>query len=155
MGILPARAKSGLTVIIGCGRLGASVANAISDAGGDVLVMDKDKGAFRKLSPSFGGLTVTGDGTDLDALRDAKVSEAQAVIVVTDNDNTNIMVAQLAREVYKATHVIARLYDSDREFVYHELGIHSVCPSLLSVMEIQRVMGGLRAAEPAKTPVTA
>ena len=140
MELFSSKKKADYTVIIGCGRLGASIANSISDEGRDVLIMDKDRGAFRKLAPSFGGLTITGDGTDLEVLQEAKITRAGVVIAVTDNDNTNIMIAQLAREVFKVELVIARLYDPEREFIYHEFGIDTICPSLLSVREIEKVL---------------
>ena len=129
------------TIIIGCGRLGANLANALSDAQGNVLIMDIHKDAFRKLSPSFGGLAVAMDATDLDALRDAGIDHASTVIVVTNNDNVNVMVAQLAREVFKVREVIARLYDPERECVYQELGIATICPAVLSMKEIDKILG--------------
>lgn len=128
------------TIIIGCGRLGANLANALSDAQGNVLIMDINKDSFRKLSPSFGGLAVAMDATDLDALRGAGIDQADTVIVVTNNDNVNVMVAQLAREVFKVKDVIARLYDPERECVYQEFGIATICPAVLSLKEIDKIL---------------
>lgn len=128
------------TIIIGCGRLGANLANSLSDSGGNVLIMDKDKSAFRKLSPSFGGLAVAGDGTDFEDLQEAQIDKASVVIVVTNNDNANVMIAQLAREVFKVKRVIARLYDPEREYIYHEFGIDTICPAVLSVKEIEKIL---------------
>lgn len=127
-------------IIVGCGRLGANLANTISDEGGSVAVIDKYNDSFRKLSPSFGGLTLVGDATDFSVLSDAEIKDATAVIVVTNNDNTNIMVAQIAKEIYHIQHVIARLYDSDRECVYREFGIDTVCPAVLSIKEIDKLL---------------
>ena len=132
--------KSDYIVIIGCGRLGASMANALSDNGGNVLIMDQDKDSFRRLSSSFGGLSMVGNGTDLDALQDARIENASAVIAVTNNDNTNIMVAQIARDMYKVDNVIARLYDPERETIYQEFGIKTLCPVVLSVKEIDKLL---------------
>jgi trk system potassium uptake protein len=129
------------TIIVGCGRLGANLANALSDAQGNVLIMDMNKDSFRKLSPSFGGLAVTADATDLDALQEAGMDKADTVIVVTNNDNVNVMVAQLAREMFKVREVIARLYDPERECVYQEFGIDTVCPAVLSMIEIDKILG--------------
>jgi len=128
------------TIIIGCGRLGANLANTLSDEGGNVLIIDKNKDAFRKLSPSFGGLSVNGDATDLDVLQEAQISKASVVVAVTNDDNANIMVAQLAREMFKVQRVIARLYDPERECVYREFGIDTVCPAILSVKEIDKIL---------------
>ena len=101
------------TVIIGCGRLGANLANTLSNEGENVLIMDSNNSSFRRLASNFGGLSVVGDGTDFNKLREAKVGSASAVIAVTNDDNTNIMVAQIARDIFKVKRVVARLYDPD------------------------------------------
>lgn len=128
------------TIIIGCGRLGANLANTLSDNGEDVLIIDKNKEAFRKLSPAFGGLSLNGDATDLDILQEAQINNATTVIAVTNNDNANILVAQVAREMFHIERVIARLYDPEREYVYHEFGIDTICPAILSVKEIDKIL---------------
>jgi|APHig6443717817_1056837.scaffolds.fasta_scaffold05111_7 trk system potassium uptake protein len=134
-------ASSDYVVIVGCGRLGANLANTLSENGGNVLVIDKDKEAFRKLSPSFGGLTIVGDATDFDVLgEDAQMGKANVVVAVTNNDNINIIVAQIAHEVFKIRQVIARLYDPDRECVYREFGIDTICPAILSAKEIEKIL---------------
>lgn len=127
-------------IIIGCGRLGANLANTLSDGGGNVLIIDKNKDAFRKLSPSYGGLSIIGDATDIKVMIEAQISNASAVIAVTNNDNANIMVAQIAREMFRIKHVIARLYDPEREYVYHEFGIDTICPAVLSAKEIAKIL---------------
>jgi len=132
--------RNGYTIIIGCGRLGANLANALSDEGGNVLIMDKNKDAFRKLSPSFGGLTTVGNATDIDALQEAQMEKAETVVVVTNSDNVNVMAAQLAREVFHVREVIARLYDPERECVYQEFGIETICPAVLSIKEINKIL---------------
>ena len=132
--------KSDYVIIIGCGRLGASLASALSDDGGNVLIMDRDRDSFRRLSASFGGLSVVADGTDLDALKEARITEASTVIAVTNQDNTNIMVAQIARDMFHVENVIARLFDPERESVYQEFGIKTICPAVLSVKEIDKLL---------------
>ena len=92
--------QSSYTVIIGCGRLGANLANTLSEEGENVLILDKEKDSFRKLSSSFGGLAVEGDGTELDTLKAADVQHADTVVAVTNNDNINIMIAQIAKECF-------------------------------------------------------
>ena len=133
--------KSGdYIIIIGCGRLGASLANTLSDKNGSVLIMDKSKDSFRRLSSDFGGLSVVGSGTDIEALKNAEIKTADAVIAVTNDDNTNIMIAQLARDMFGVKRVIARLYDPERESVYQELGIDTICPAVLSVKEVDKLL---------------
>ena len=127
-------------IIIGCGRLGANLANTLSNENGNVLIMDTAKHAFRRLSADFGGLAVVGDGIDLDALKSAQIEKASAVIAVTNDDNTNIMIAQLARDMFHVQRVIARLYDPERETVYQELGIDTICPAVLSAKEVDKLL---------------
>lgn len=128
------------TVIIGCGKLGASLATSLSENGGSVVVIDKSEDSFRKLGSSFTGLIFVGDGTDLEMLQQVQIEEADVVLVVTDNDNTNVMISQIARQIFHVPHVIARLYDSERECVYRQLNIEIICPNALSVKEIDKVL---------------
>ena len=143
------RKGSGYTVIIGCGRLGASLANAISDKEASVMMVDRDERAFRKLGTAYGGLTLTGDATDIAVLRSAEIERADTVVSVTNDDNTNIMVAQIACNVYHIPNVICRLYDPEREIVYKEFGIDTICPTVLSTREIDRLLGKEKEAKEA------
>lgn len=142
--------QSSYTVIIGCGRLGANLANTLSEEGENVLILDKDKDSFRKLSSSFGGLAVEGDGTELDTLKAADVQRADTVIAVTNNDNVNIMIAQIAKECFSVRRVISRLFDPERECVYQELGIDTICPAVLSAKEINKVLNKNTGVQEAK-----
>lgn len=132
--------ENSLTIIAGCGRLGASFANTLSDQEENVLVIDRNKDSFRKLSPSFGGFTLIGDATDFDVLQEAQIDKATVVIAVTDNDNTNIMVAQMAKELFEKKWVIARLNDPDKECVCYNTGIDTICPVALSIKEIEKLI---------------
>jgi trk system potassium uptake protein TrkA len=128
------------TIIVGCGRLGANLANTISDRGENVAIIDGNKKAFRKLAPSYDGDFRVGDATEINVLVDADIEKATTVVSVTNNDNTNIFISQLAREMFKIQHVIARLYDPDRECVYKEFGINTICPAVLSAKEIDKLL---------------
>ncbi len=132
--------KNEFIVIVGCGRLGASLANTLSDEGRDVLIIDKNKDALRKLSMSYGGLALIGDGTDIDMLREAELEKATAIVVVTNNDNTNIMISQMAKNIFNKELVIARLYDPERDYVYREFEIDTISPSILSSNEIWKLL---------------
>ena len=138
--LMDKKSDENYTIVIGCGRLGANLANTLSDEGGNVLIIDKSKDAFRKLSPSFGGLSITGDALDLDVLQEAQINKASVVVAVTNSDNANIMVAQIARELFQIKRVIARLYDPERECVYREFGIDTICPAILSAKEIDKIL---------------
>lgn len=128
------------TIIVGCGSLGANIANALSNEEENVLIMDQNSGAFRRLASNFGGLSVTADGTNLDKLKEANIQDASAVIAVTNDDNTNIMIALIAREMFGVARVIARLYDPECESVYQQFGINTICPSALSAKEIDKLL---------------
>ena len=128
------------TVIAGCGRLGAHLADTLSGRGENVLVIDSNQNAFRRLSSSFGGLVLTGDATDLDILHEARISDAVAVLAVTGSDNVNIMISQLARERFGVKKVIARLYDPDCARICREFGIAAVCPAAFSAGQIVDIL---------------
>ena len=132
--------KETYTIIAGCGRLGANLANTLSGEGASVLIIDNNKEAFRKLSPAFTGIALNGDAVMLATLNEAQIEKASTVISVTNNDNTNILVAQIAKELFGIEHVIARLYDPERECVYKELNIETICPAVLSMKEIDKLL---------------
>lgn len=130
------------TIIVGCGKLGASIANKISDNGGDVLILDRNKDAFRRLSPFFGGLSIVGDALDLDKLKEIQMQKAGILLVVTNNDNTNSMVAQLAVHQFSIKRVIARIVDKDKESILNTHGIQTFCPVSLSQQRIEQLLEG-------------
>ncbi|MDR2664795.1 MAG: TrkA family potassium uptake protein [Oscillospiraceae bacterium] len=135
-----ARPVKAFTVVVGCGRLGAHIASSLSESGEGVVIIDVSREAFLKLPPSFDGMTMTGDAAELSILEEADLASASALIAVTERDNTNIMIAQIARELYKVPRVIARLYDPDRQCVYQEFGIGTISPVLLSTKEIEHIL---------------
>ncbi|MCA0386536.1 MAG: NAD-binding protein [Firmicutes bacterium] len=127
-------------VIVGCGRLGAMIANELSDKSVDVLIIDRDKNAFRKLSPSFGGLSMTGDGADYKVLKEANIEHATSVIMVTNNDNVNILISQMLREKGINGEIIIRLYDPERRAVFDTADVDIISPLLLSFDMIKQKM---------------
>ena len=134
--------KDDFTIIIGCGRLGANLANELSNECRNVLIMDETRESFRRLASNYGGLTVIGSGLEFNKLKEAQIERASAVIAVTNDDNTNIMAAQIARELFNVKKVIARLHDPECEAVYQELGIDTICPAVLSAKEIDKLLDG-------------
>lgn len=127
-------------VIMGCGRLGANLADYLYEQGHEVIVVDSDEDAFRKLSASYGGLTFNSDATELETFDKLEIDEQTTMIVVTDSDNTNILISQVAREVYHVKTIICRLYDPQRECVYDEFHIDTICPTYLSVHRIEDIL---------------
>ena len=113
-------------VIMGCGRLGSTLAHNLDTRGHSVAVIDQNSDAFRRLGADFGGQTVTGIGFDRDVLREAGIERADAFAAVSSGDNSNIISARLARETFGVSRVVARIYDSRRAQVYERLGIPTV-----------------------------
>ncbi|MHC3427324.1 potassium channel family protein [Streptomyces sp. DT18] len=113
-------------VIMGCGRVGSALAQTLEQQGHTVAVVDRDPTAFRRLGSGFGGRRVTGIGFDQDTLREAGIEEAGAFAAVSSGDNSNIIAARVAREMFGIEHVAARIYDPRRAEVYQRLGIPTV-----------------------------
>ncbi|WP_304206512.1 potassium channel family protein [Peptostreptococcus russellii] len=132
--------KKNYTIVVGCGRLGAYIANSISNQSLDVTIIDKDESSFRKLALSYGGLAIVGNAINVETFIEAGIEKADSVVVVTDSDNINIMTAQLIKTYFNVPNVIIRLYDPEIESVYRELGIKTVCPSVLSANKIESLL---------------
>jgi trk system potassium uptake protein len=113
-------------VIMGCGRVGSTVAQSLESRGHSVSIIDQNPDAFRRLGPDFAGLTVTGMGFDRAVLVEAGVERADAFAAVSSGDNSNIISARLARETFGVNRVVARIYDQKRAEVYERLGIPTV-----------------------------
>src|SRR4051812_3372938 len=111
---------------MGCGRVGSALAQTLEQQGHTVAVVDQDPTAFRRLGPGFGGRRVTGVGFDQDTLREAGIEEAGAFAAVSSGDNSNVISARVAREMFGVDNVVARIYDSRRAEVYQRLGIPTV-----------------------------
>lgn len=132
--------KNNLYFIIGCGSLGAKIALNLAEQGKEVAIIDKNKNALNKLGEFYGGITIEGDATDIEFLKKCEIEKARAVVSVTDDDNTNIAISQAVKEIFGINRVISRLYDNDKECVYKEFNIATVCPELLSAREINKIL---------------
>lgn len=113
-------------VILGCGRVGASLAHSLEGIGHDVAVIDQEPKAFHRLGSTFSGRRVTGVGFDRDTLLRSGITEAHAFAAVSSGDNSNILAARVARETFGVEHVVARIYDPARAQIYQRLGIPTV-----------------------------
>ncbi|MBD5115535.1 MAG: TrkA family potassium uptake protein [Ruminococcaceae bacterium] len=129
-------------LIVGCGRLGAALASAMSDHGHDVAVMDKRSDSFERLDDGFTGLTFKGVPIDNDDLEAAGIESCDVVCAVTNNDNENIMVAQIAKEIYKVPKVLAGIEDPEKEAVFQQYGLNSVCSTLLTLDAVVSAIDG-------------
>ena len=113
-------------IVVGCGRVGSGLATSLESQGHTVAVIDRRAEAFRRLSPDFAGASIVGVGFDRDRLLEAGIERAGALASVTNGDNSNIVVARVAREAFQVERVVARIYDQRRAAIYERLGIPTV-----------------------------
>jgi trk system potassium uptake protein len=113
-------------IVVGCGRVGSDVARNLAISGHDVVVVDRKAEAFRRLGDKFTGKTLVGVGFDRELLAAAGITEQSAVAAVTSGDNSNILIARVAKETFGASQVVARIYDPRRASIYERLGIATV-----------------------------
>ena len=117
-------------IIVGCGRVGSHLANALSAERHEVVVIDRRPGSFSRLSREFSGRMLTGVGFDRDVLQKADIEGTDALAATTDSDNVNIVVAVTARETFHVPHVVARIYNAQAADIYRREGIPTVTPTL-------------------------
>ncbi len=132
-------------LVVGCGKVGSKLASTLSREGHDVSVVDKDEQKFELLDNDFSGFTTAGIPIDQDVLRRAGIEDCDAVATVSEDDNVNIMVSQLAEEIFHISKVVARIYDPKRENVFSHYGLHTVCPTNLTVGSIKAALINPRA----------
>jgi trk system potassium uptake protein len=118
-------------VILGCGRVGATLATMLDRAGHQVSIIDYSNEAFRRLDPKFGGETLIGNGVDEEILMRAGIKDADAFAAVTNGDNRNIMASQIAKEIFNVKRVVCRIYDPMRQSTYNELGLDTISPTIV------------------------
>src|SRR6266513_5755170 len=129
-------------VILGCGRVGSTLATMLDQAGHEVSVIDFSSEAFQRLSPDFGGETIAGNGVDEEVLIRAGIKEADAFAAVTNGDNRNIMASQIAKEIFKVEKVVCRIYDPIRQSTYNELGLDTISPTIVGAQMMFEALTG-------------
>ena len=123
-------------LVVGCGKVGSNLAEVLARQGHDVSIIDNDVERFDLLPSDFNGFTTAGVPIDTEVLKKAGIESCDAVCAVTPNDNVNIMVSELAKEIFGIEKVFIRIYDPKREEVFYELGMQTVCPTNLTVSSI-------------------
>jgi trk system potassium uptake protein TrkA len=121
------------TIVIGCGRVGSSVALQMQREGWDVSVVDENEESLARLGDHWPGRFIVGHGMDVDVLRDAGIEDADAVVVVTDGDNTNIVIGQVAQKRFDVGCVVVRVLDPARAKFYAERGLRTVSPTKTAI----------------------
>ncbi|NMB25064.1 MAG: hypothetical protein GX986_05970 [Firmicutes bacterium] len=127
-------------VIVGCGEIGSAVARLLARDKHNIVVVDNDLKAFQHLGPTFNGITILGNGIDLDVQRKSGVEEADVFMALTGNDATNLMAAQVAGKMYHVPKVIARVADSENEALYKHFGIQTTSPARGEAAEIRNLI---------------
>ncbi len=124
-------------LIVGCGRVGSALAEKLDEDGHEVIVIDENPTAFKRLRKEFGGHVVVGTGIDSEVLRRAGAEKADAFVAVTNGDNRNIMAALIARTEFRIQKIVARIYDPQRGQLYRDLGVETVCPTTVNAQLIR------------------
>jgi trk system potassium uptake protein TrkA len=120
-------------LIIGCGRVGATIALQLNLEEWDVTVIDENEDALSRLGDNWPGAFIVGHGMDTDLLREAGIEEADAVVVATDGDNTNIVIGQVAQKRFGINCVVVRILDPARADFYAARGLRTVCPTKTAI----------------------
>ena len=135
-------------VIVGCGRVGSSVAKKMLSEGHEVSVLDEDPLSHERLDANqptswedAGGRFTVGTALEMDALLEAGVEEADVFVASTNGDNTNLVIAQIARKRFGVDRVIARVLDPARAAWYSEQGLETICPTQFAITEFERALG--------------
>jgi trk system potassium uptake protein len=128
-------------IIVGCGRVGSALAEASVQGGDDVVVIDTDQEALRKLGAGFNGVTMRGTGCDQEQLCQAGIQRCDAFVAATDSDSVNMMAAEIAQRIYGVPRVVVRLYEPEHERSMQVLGLRYVNDAALSVQAILDTLG--------------
>ena len=137
---------------MGCGRVGATLAQNLERQGHSVAMIDQNPEAFRRLDASFSGRKVTGLGFDRDTLAQAGIDDAYAFAAVSDGDNSNILAARVVRETFGVDHVVARIYDPRRAEIYQRLGIPTVATVRWTADQVMRRLLPMGATDEYRDP---
>jgi len=139
-------------LIVGCGRVGAGLADHLARAGHDVTILDTSTRAFERLPADFAGKAIRGNGIDEDVLRRAGLAGADLFVALTEGDNRNVLMAQLARETFAIPRVIAKVNDPVRAEAYASLGLATLCRTTILEDAILDYLGepvaGARGVQP-------
>ena len=142
-------------VIVGCGRVGAVLAESLDHDGHEVVILDLATRAFDRLPEDFGGQAIRGDGTDEDVLRRAGAVDADVLLALTEGDNRNVMAAQVAVENLGIRKAMAKVNDPVRAAAYAELGISTICRTTMLSDAIEGFLGLPRSGVPSVIPAVA
>jgi trk system potassium uptake protein TrkA len=138
-------------IVIGCGRVGSAVALQLDSEGWDVVAVDEKEEALSRLGENWRGGFVRGHGMDTNVLRQAGIEEADAMVVSTNGDNTNIVIGQVAQKRFDIRCVVVRVLDPARAAFFNERGLRTVCPTQTAISVLTEAV---RACEISPAPVS-
>ena len=136
-------------VVIGCGRVGSAVAKGLAADGWDVAVVDESEDALTRLGPAWQGGFVVGHGMDVAVLERAGVPDAQAAVVATNGDNTNLVIGQVLQQRYEVGTVVVRILDPARAKLYSDRGMSIVCPTQTAISVLLETVRAAKSASAA------
>lgn len=127
-------------IIAGCGKVGSNLAKALSSENHDVVIIDSEAENFNQLGTGFNGVMLSGVPIDQDVLIAAGIDKADALAAVTPDDNMNVMISQIAKKIFNVPRVITRVYDPERDLVFQQLGLTTMCPTTLAVAQVKNTL---------------
>lgn len=136
--------KAEKIIIAGCGRFGCALAAKLDAQGGSVTVIDSDTQTFSHLPNEYLGGCISGGAEDSTVLELAGIQQADVLIAVTESDNVNLMIAQIAKVYYHVPKVIARVQDEANQAAYNDTGITTICPTLLTLNTLLQSISGVK-----------
>jgi trk system potassium uptake protein len=139
-------------IVVGCGRVGSRVARQLDRDGWDVSVIDENEESLNRLGEQWGGGFIVGHGMDIDVLKEAGIEEADAMVVATNGDNTNLVIGQVAQKRFDIQCVVVRILDPARAEFYATRGLRTVCPTSSAISVLTEAV---RSCEPRRAPAQA
>lgn len=136
-------------VVVGCGRVGSSVAKGLAAEGWEVTVVDENEDALDRLGPGWRGGFVVGHGMDVTVLERAGVADAASAVVATNGDNTNLVIGQVLRQRYGVETVVVRILDPARAKLFADRGMSIVCPTQVAIQSLLETVRGAAPKAPA------
>lgn len=127
-------------LIVGCGLVGSRLADILSRAGHDLAIVDRNADRFKNLSEDYEGLAIDGMPMDISVLENAGIADCDALAAVTEDDNMNIVIAQIARDKYKVANIVTAIEDPSRETVFETFGLNTICPTKITVASVANVL---------------
>lgn len=127
-------------IVIGCGRMGAGLAQTLQSRGHNVVVVDVDGAAFERLGAAFKGRTLVGVGFDRDTLMQAGIERADGLAALTASDEANVVIARVASQMFHVPRVVARVYDPRKAEIYHRLGLQTINPAMWGINRVAELL---------------